>query len=120
MVAEVERNDLSRLDERQRAALVLADCFVTDPARLGGDVQRRVLEQLSEREIVEAFTRSSRPDFVNVSRDQSDRVSRSSAFAWTVSAGPSATSARLPSVTRVAISMIRHLLRTDSYGSTWR
>jgi alkylhydroperoxidase family enzyme len=53
MLAEVERNDLSRLDGRQRAALVLADCFVTDPARLGGDVQRRVLEQLSEREIVE-------------------------------------------------------------------
>ena len=53
MLAEVERDDLSRLDDRQRAALALADCFVSDPARLGGDVGRHVLEQLSEREIVE-------------------------------------------------------------------
>lgn len=53
MLAEVERDDLSRLDDRQRAALALADCFVSDPARLGGDMGRRVLEQLSEREIVE-------------------------------------------------------------------
>src|SRR3954447_25514876 len=55
MVAELERSDLSRLDERQRAALVLADCFVTDPAPLRDDVRRRVLGQLSGREIVEVL-----------------------------------------------------------------
>ena len=35
MVA-VARNDLARLDERRRAALALADAFVTDPGRLDG------------------------------------------------------------------------------------
>jgi len=55
MVVEVERSDLSRLDERQRAALLLADCFVTDPARLRADVRGRVLGQLSEREVVEVL-----------------------------------------------------------------
>jgi alkylhydroperoxidase family enzyme len=52
-VAEVARNELTRIDERRRAALALADAFVTDPTRLVGDLRRRVLEQLPEREVVE-------------------------------------------------------------------
>ena len=35
-VAAVARNDLSALDERRRAALALADAFVTDPGRIDG------------------------------------------------------------------------------------
>ena len=41
------------LDERRRAALALADAFVTDPARLEGELRRRVLDRLSESEVVE-------------------------------------------------------------------
>jgi hypothetical protein len=41
------------LDERRRAALALADAFVTDPARLADDLRRRVLDQLSGGEVVE-------------------------------------------------------------------
>lgn len=44
---------MSGLDDRQRAALELADAFVTDPARLVGDSRQRVLDKLSEREVVE-------------------------------------------------------------------
>jgi len=52
-LGEVGRAELSRLDDRQRAALALADAFVTDPGRLDGALRQRVLEQLSEVEIVE-------------------------------------------------------------------
>ena len=52
-MAEVARSELSGLDDRRRAALGLADAFVTDPARLEGRLRRTVLEQLSEQEIVE-------------------------------------------------------------------
>ena len=47
------RQELSGLDDRRRAALALADSFVTDPARLDGDLKRNVLAQLSASEIVE-------------------------------------------------------------------
>ena len=47
------RNERSRLDDRRRAALELADAFVTDPARIDADLRGRVLEQLSASEIVE-------------------------------------------------------------------
>jgi len=52
-VAEVARNERSRLDDRQKAALELADAFVTDPARIDGDLRRRVLRHLSASEVVE-------------------------------------------------------------------
>lgn len=52
-MAEVARNERARLDDRQRAALDLADAFVTDPFRIEGDLRRRVLEQLSAGEVVE-------------------------------------------------------------------
>jgi alkylhydroperoxidase family enzyme len=49
----VARSGPAGLDERRRAALALADAFVTDPARLEGDLRRRVLDRLSESEVVE-------------------------------------------------------------------
>jgi alkylhydroperoxidase family enzyme len=49
----VARSGPAGLDERRRTALALADAFVTDPARLGDGLRRRVLDQLSEREAVE-------------------------------------------------------------------
>jgi len=53
MVAEVERRDESRLTERQRAALQVADAFVTQPARIDDELRQRALEHLSAAELVE-------------------------------------------------------------------
>jgi alkylhydroperoxidase family enzyme len=53
MVAEVARHDESRLSDRRRAALQLADAFVTDPAGITGDLRGRVAQHLSAGEIVE-------------------------------------------------------------------
>ena len=54
-VAAVARHDLSALDERRRAALALADAFVTDPTRIDGALREQVLEHLSPAEIVEVL-----------------------------------------------------------------
>ena len=54
-VAAVARNDLSALDARRRAALALADAFVTDPTRIEGALRERVLEHLTPAEIVEVL-----------------------------------------------------------------
>ena len=46
----------ARLDERQRAALALADAFVTDPTRIGGALRDAdVLQHLTPAEIVEVL-----------------------------------------------------------------
>jgi len=49
----VARSEQAGLDERRRAALLLADTFVTNPARLVGEAREQVLARLSEREVVE-------------------------------------------------------------------
>lgn len=52
---EVARNGAARLDDRQRAALELADAFVTDPARIDDGLRQRALRQLTADEIVEVL-----------------------------------------------------------------
>ena len=54
-VAAVARHDLSALDERRRAALALADAFVTDPGRIAGALRETILEHLAPAEIVEVL-----------------------------------------------------------------
>ena len=53
MVAETLRYDESWLPDRDKAALQLADAFITNPARIDGDLRRRVRRHLSAREVVE-------------------------------------------------------------------
>lgn len=53
MVAEIARYDESRFPDRDKAALQLADAFLTDPARIDSDLRRRVMRHLSAREVVE-------------------------------------------------------------------
>jgi alkylhydroperoxidase family enzyme len=52
-IAAVARNELDGLDGRQRAALALADAFVTDPSRIRGPLRDDVLRHLTPAEIVE-------------------------------------------------------------------
>jgi len=54
-VAAVARNDLGGLDDRQRAALALADSFVTDPGRIDGALRETILLHLGPAEIVEVL-----------------------------------------------------------------
>jgi alkylhydroperoxidase family enzyme len=49
----VARSGPGCLDERRRAALLLADAFVTDPGRLEREAREQVLARLSQREVVE-------------------------------------------------------------------
>lgn len=55
MVAEVGCKDESRLSDRERAALEVADAFITDPARIDGELRRRALQLLSAAELVEVM-----------------------------------------------------------------
>ena len=52
-LARIARPDTSRLPHRHAAALQLADAFVTNPARIDGELRERVLHALSAREAVE-------------------------------------------------------------------
>ena len=54
-MAAVARNDLGGLDDRQRAALALADSFVTDPGRIDGALRETILLHLGPAEIVEVL-----------------------------------------------------------------
>jgi len=54
-VAAVARNDLGGLDDRRRAALALADSFVTDPGRIDGALRETILLHLGPAEIVEVL-----------------------------------------------------------------
>jgi len=54
-VAAAARNDPSALDDRRRAALSLADAFVTDPARIAGARRAEILEHLAPAEVVEVL-----------------------------------------------------------------
>jgi hypothetical protein len=54
-VAAVARNELGGLDDRRRAALALADAFITDPGRIDGALRENVLLHLTPAEIVEVL-----------------------------------------------------------------